>query len=96
MNVPADKPARHSQPPFLWTLITSPAERKGLTQSAWKDIGKVFILAIVLDVVYQVIELGTVYPLQSVIVAIVIALLPYALLRGLVTRIARTFRGTSS
>ncbi len=85
--------AREGQPIFFWTFLTNPAERKRLAQSGWKDIGKVFIVALVLDVVYQVMVLHTVYPVQSLIVALVVAIIPYVLLRGPVTRIVRAMSG---
>jgi hypothetical protein len=60
-----------------------------LLKDGWKSVGKVFILAIVLDVVYQIIELHFVYVGEAIIVAFILAFLPYLILRGLVTRIAR-------
>ena len=81
--------ARHGRPPFLWTFLTSASERRRLAQSGWKDIGKVFIVAIVIDVVYQVLATPRVYPLQSLTVAVIVAVLPYVAVRGLVTRLAR-------
>jgi hypothetical protein len=45
------------------------------------------ILAIVLDVIYQIKQLHFVYIGEAIIVAIVLALLPYLILRGLVTRL---------
>ena len=48
-----------------------------------------FSLAFVLDVVYQVIVFRWVYPFESLAVSIILAILPYVLLRGLVNRIAR-------
>jgi hypothetical protein len=83
------KDAREGQPAFLWTALTNPAERKRLASSGWKDIGKVFILAIVLDTVYQVLVLRGFHVVQTLIVAVGVALLPYVLLRGPVTRLAR-------
>jgi len=83
------KDAREGQPPFFWTILTNPAERKRLLTSGWKDIGKIFIVAIVLDAAYQLIVLRGIYPLQTLIVAVVVALLPYILFRGVVTRITR-------
>jgi lauroyl/myristoyl acyltransferase len=59
----------------------------------------VFSLAILLDVLYQVIVFRWVYPLESVVVAIILAFLPYLFLRGLVNRIARAWihpQGNSS
>jgi hypothetical protein len=81
--------ARQGAPPFLWTLVTDPAERKRLIQSAWRDIGKIFMIAIALDVVYQIVALHSFRWLQTLIVAIVLAVLPYLILRGIVNRLAQ-------
>jgi len=59
----------------------------------WKTITKVFVLVIVLDLVYQFITGGPVLVRQSIILAILLAVIPYLFLRGIVTRIARIFRG---
>src|SRR5215510_259701 len=49
--------ARQNESPFLWTFLNVPGERKRLLKTVWKDVGKIFILAIVLDTIYQVIAL---------------------------------------
>lgn len=81
--------AKTGQSPFLWTYLTSPAERQRLVQSGWKDIGKVFMIALVLDTVYQLAVLHGFYIVQALMVAVAVAVLPYILLRGLVTRVTR-------
>ncbi len=83
--------AREGQPAFLWTVLTDSAGRRRMVQSGWKDIGKIFILATALDTVYQIVVLRAFYPGQTLIVAVVVALLPYALLRGPATRLTRVF-----
>jgi hypothetical protein len=50
------------------------------------------VLAIVLDVVDQFIAARFVYPGEAVIVAFILAIVPYATLRGLLTRWARNGR----
>lgn len=60
-----------------------------MLKHGWKDVSKVFLLAVVLDVAYQIIVLRFVYPGEVILVAFTLAILPYLLLRGLVTRIAR-------
>ena len=62
-----------------------------MVKNGWKSVGKVFILATVLDVVYQLIEhrrVEQVYPGEAVLVAIILAIVPYLLLRGPINRIA--------
>jgi hypothetical protein len=50
----------------------------------------VFVLAIVLDVVYQIIAIRFVYPGEAIVVAFILAIVPYLILRGLVERLTRT------
>jgi len=82
------KDAREGQPAYFWGLFTDPAERKAALKDGWKSVGKVFMLAIVLDAIYQFIALRWFYPGEAVIVAIILAIIPYLLVRGPVNRIA--------
>jgi hypothetical protein len=83
--------ARTGQAPYLWTIFSDPQERSRLITDGWKHIGRVVILAILMDVAYQLIVFRWVYPGEVLVVAIVLAALPYALLRGLITRFARAW-----
>lgn len=83
------KDAKAGRPPYFWSLITDPAHRADMMRDGWKGVGKVFILALVLDVVYQIIAEHFVYPGEAIIVACLLAIVPYLLLRGLVTRLTR-------
>lgn len=84
---------REGRPPyFFWAVFTDPARRQDLIRLAWKDIGKVFVVAVVLDVVYQLIVHRWIYPGQTLIVAVSLAVIPYLLVRGPVTRILRRVR----
>lgn len=84
--------ARERKPAFFWTILTSSQEREILLRSGWKDIGKLFVVAMVLDGLYQLVVFRGFYIVQALIVAVVIAVIPYALLRGVVTRLARAFQ----
>ena len=86
------KDARTGKPPYFWSLLTDPAHRREMVKDGWKSVGKVFVLALALDVVYQVVVLRFVYPGEAIIVALLLAIVPYLLVRGLVTRIARPSR----
>jgi len=83
------KDAREGRPPFLWAVFTDAASRHSLIRDGWKSVGKVFILAMALDIVYQIIVAHFVYPLEVVVTAFLLALVPYICLRGLTTRVAR-------
>lgn len=79
--------ARAGRPPYLWALISDPAHRAGRIKDGLKSVGKVFILALVLDVAYQIIEMRFVYPGEALIVGFILAIMPYLVLRELVNRI---------
>jgi len=88
--------ARAGKPPYFWGLLTHPGERAEMIKDGWKSISRVFFLAIVLDIIYQLIVLHTVYPGEMIIVAIILAIVPYLILRGLTTRLARKKSATSA
>jgi len=81
--------AKRGKAPYFSGLLSDPAERDAMLKDGWKSVGKVFILALILDVLYQIIEQRFVYPGEALIVAFVLAIVPYLVLRGLVTRLAR-------
>jgi len=83
--------ARAGKPPYFWTIATDPTARADLLRDGWKSVGKVFVLALALDVVYQFVELRFVYPGEAFIVALLLAIVPYLVLRGLVTRLVSRY-----
>lgn len=85
------KDAREGRPTFLWTAVTNRGHRPELFRQGRNDVGKVFAIAVVLDSIYQLIVQRGVYVLELLIVAISLAVVPYVLLRGPVSRIARRF-----
>ncbi len=83
------KDAKEGKPAYFWALFTDPAHRREMIRDGWKSIGRVFILAIVIDGIYQFIVSRWFYPGEALMVAIVLAIFPYLLIRGPVNRIAR-------
>jgi hypothetical protein len=81
--------ARQDRPPFFWAVLWNPAHRRELLRQGWKDVGKVFVLAVILDVVYQLVVHRGVYTLELLITAVILAIVPYILVRGLTSRIAK-------
>lgn len=80
--------ARVGKPAFLWALVSDPAARRATLRSGWKDIGKVFVIACVLDGVYQVVKHHDLRVLPMLVMAVLLAVVPYVLVRGPVTRLA--------
>jgi hypothetical protein len=85
------KDAQTGRPPYFWTVLSSPEDRHQLLREGWKAVAKVFTLAVVIDLVYQLIVFRWIYPLETLIVAVLLAFVPYLLVRGPVNRIARRF-----
>jgi hypothetical protein len=83
--------AKQGRPAFLWSALFEPGQHHILAREGWRDIGKVFVVAFVLDSIYELFVLRWLYPLQSLIVAFTLAILPYLFLRGPVSRIARHY-----
>jgi hypothetical protein len=84
------KDAREGNPPYFWSLFTEPDLRRDQLRHGWKSISKVFIIAAILDLIYQIIVIHWFYPFETLLVAVLLALIPYLLVRGPVTRIKRS------
>ncbi len=87
------KDARADRPAYLWSLLSDPAHRAESLRSGWRGVERIFLLAIVLDLAYQLFVMKGVRPLQGLAIAVVLAFVPYVLLRGPVGRLARHMRG---
>jgi hypothetical protein len=83
------KDAREGRPPYFWAIFTDPVNRRDMLRDGWKSVGRIFILAIIIDAVYQFIVFRWVYPVEAILVAVILAFIPYLLIRGPVNRIAR-------
>ena len=80
--------AREGRKPYLWTFITRSGTRQSLLKEAWDHVGKVFVIASILDGIYQYIVFHRVSVTGIIIMAITLALIPYLVFRGFVNRIA--------
>ena len=87
--------ARENKPPFFWSIAFHPEFRGEMLKQGWKDIGKVFLIACALDVVYQVIALRTVWPGEAIVVATLLAVIPYVFVRATTGRILKITKGRS-
>jgi hypothetical protein len=90
------KDARIGRPAYLWKVFTNPAYRYELLHHGWKDIRTVFIMALLLDSVYQGIVFRRIYFGQAVLVATILAIVPYVLIRGPVNRIVSWWRNATA
>ena len=84
--------ARGGRPAFFWAILSNPVERPALVRDAWTSIARVFSLAVLLDGIYQVVALRWFYPGEAVLVAVILAIVPYLALRGPINRLVRAAR----
>ncbi len=86
------KDAKEGRPAYFWAIFTEPALRRDLIKEGWLAVGKIFIIAIIIDAIYQYIVFRWFYLGEAILVAVNLALIPYLLIRGPVNRIARRRR----
>lgn len=83
--------AKSEKHPYFWSLFTHPETRAVQIREGWKSIGKVAVAAIILDIVYQFIAFHRMTPGHGLIIALILAILPYLIFRGFVTRTMTSF-----
>src|SRR5262245_16891738 len=84
--------AREGRPIFFWTLARDPARTRVMLKNLWRIAGKVFIIALILDSIYQIIVFHWIYPIQLLIVATLLALVPCMIVRAVGNRIVSMAR----
>jgi hypothetical protein len=81
--------AKMRRPAYFWAVLTNASDRGTLIREGWKSIGTIFIIAVILDTVYQILVLRGLRPVETLFVAFVLAIVPYLIVRGPVNRLAR-------
>ncbi|WP_303902439.1 hypothetical protein [Thiohalomonas denitrificans] len=83
--------ARARRPPYFWAVFTDPGHRRSLLAEGWKAVARVYVFALIIDGVYQVIVFRWFYPIEALVVAFLLAFVPYLLIRGPVNRSLRRY-----
>ena len=81
--------ARLNRAPYFWTVLHDPAHRRARLEEGLITTGRLMLLGFAMDAIYQYRVLGTFYPGEAAFIVIVLALLPYFIIRGPAERIAR-------
>jgi hypothetical protein len=87
--------AREGRSFLLWGGPDDPADRRDQLLATCWCIGRVFVLAVALDVVYKLLVWHWFYMLDTLIIAIAVALVPYFLVRGLVNWLTKCKPGSA-
>ena len=90
------KDASTGRKPYFWAILTRRAKRGERVREGLAATWKVIVMAVLIDAVYQFIEFETFRPGETTIVAILVAIIPYLLIRGPSARIARRWRSRAA
>ena len=81
--------ARLGRTPYLMTVLRNPQERIGRLRDGLNATARIILLGLTMDIIYQALVLRTFYPDEALVVALLLAFVPYLIIRELVVRIAR-------
>jgi len=79
--------AREGREPYLWAVIRGSSDRRAMILHGWREVWRVFVVAIVVDLIHQALVLHTFRPGQAVLLGIALAIVPYLIFRGVINRI---------
>jgi hypothetical protein len=83
---------RAGRSPFLWTILSKPEKRGGRLREGLNATARIILLGLAMDTVYQIVVFKAFYPYEALIVALLLAFVPYLLIRGIASRILRWYR----
>jgi hypothetical protein len=87
------KDARIGRSRYLWTILTLPEKRGGRLREGLISTARIILLGLAMDTIYQAIVLDYFHPAEAVVIALLLAFVPYVLLRGPAARVARWWLG---
>jgi len=79
--------ARTERSPYLWTILRQPEKRIARLREGLDATARIVLLGLAMDVIYQVTVFNMFYPVEALIIALLLAFVPYLLIRGLVARV---------
>jgi len=81
------KDARSGRQPYLAAVLGNSQERIGRLREGLDATARIIALGLVMDVIYQAVVFETFYPDQALVVALVLAFVPYLIIRGVIARV---------
>jgi hypothetical protein len=80
---------RAGRSPYLWTILRKPQDRVARLREGINATARIILLGLAMDLIYQIMLFKTFYPVESVLIALLLAYVPYLLIRGPVVRVLR-------
>lgn len=76
--------ARHGRSMFSWTRRGFPALKRSKLRQALQSLARVVLLGITMDVIYQMRVSDRFYPVEALVMALLLAVIPYFIFRPLI------------
>lgn len=83
------KDVRDEHKAFFWTALWDPSQRTGRLREGLISTTRIMLLGIGMDILYQHQVFRQFYPAEAVMIAILLAVLPYFFIRWVVEVVAR-------
>lgn len=83
------KDAHGGHKSFFWSAWRDPAQQAGRLSEGLTSVARILLLGVSMDVIYQLKELGTFYPAEAAVIAILLAVVPYFVFRWIIEIVAR-------
>jgi hypothetical protein len=81
--------------PYSWAVLSKPRERILRLREGLNTTARIILLGLAMDAIYQIIVLKRFYPFEALIIALLLAFVPYLRIRGPAARLARWRSGAS-
>jgi hypothetical protein len=83
------KDARLGHKAFFWTALWDPTQPGGRLREGLMSTSQMALIGLAMDVIYQVRVFDRFYPVEAVMMVLLLAVLPYFFLRWMVEHVAR-------
>lgn len=80
--------ARAGRPPYFWSLLAGTSGRVVSLNEALVSTARIILLGLGMDMIYQLRVFEKFYPGEAVVFTLLLAFIPYLLLRGPISRVA--------
>lgn len=95
------KDARIGRTSYFWAMVSNGKERVERLREALNATARIILLGLIMDAIYQMIVFQMIvfrrfYPVEAVIIAVLLGFVPYLVFRGLVPLILRIGRDGAS
>jgi hypothetical protein len=81
--------ARLGHKSFFWSALFHPGAPTGRLREGLTSVARVVLLGLSMDVIYQFRVFDRFYPVEALMITILLAVVPYFVLRWMVERVAR-------